>query len=91
MPTYDYRCESCSDVFEVFHKINDAPVASCPKCGGKVKKLISGGGGILFKGSGFYVTDYKKSVAPSGEKIEPKKVAETAPAASEKTPAKTVE
>jgi putative FmdB family regulatory protein len=67
MPHYDYQCEKCGKIFEVFHKISENPVESCPDCQGKVKRLISGGSGIIFKGSGFYKTDYKKS-APTCEK-----------------------
>jgi len=59
MPTYDYECLRCKKIFEIFQKISDrAP--SCPHCGGDVKKLISCGSGLIFKGSGFYITDYKK-------------------------------
>jgi len=61
MPHYDYQCESCGYVFEVFHKITEIPSLSCPKCNSKVKKLFGGGGGIIFKGSGFYTTDYARS------------------------------
>ena len=60
MPTYEYKCESCNCQFEEFQGINEPPLQICPCCKeGKVKKLISAGGGLLFKGSGFYVTDYK--------------------------------
>ncbi len=61
MPTYEYECTSCGHLFEVFQKMSDPPVDSCPKCGGKSRRLIKGGSGIIFKGSGFYVTDTKKS------------------------------
>ena len=61
MPTYDYECLNCKEVFEKFQKITDNPLETCPKCGGKVKKLISGGAGIIFKGSGFYSNDYRSS------------------------------
>ena len=61
MPHYDYECQSCGYVFEVFQKMNDEPVKKCPQCGGKVKKLIGAGGGLIFKGSGFYITDYKRN------------------------------
>jgi putative FmdB family regulatory protein len=60
MPTYDYKCTKCGHVFEVFHKMTDKALDKCPKCKGKVKKLISSGTGLIFKGSGFYATDYKK-------------------------------
>jgi putative FmdB family regulatory protein len=62
MPTYDYACEACGHEFERFESITAAPSKTCPKCKkSKAKRLISAGGGFLFKGSGFYVTDYKKS------------------------------
>ncbi|MCD6521509.1 zinc ribbon domain-containing protein [Candidatus Calescamantes bacterium] len=60
MPTYEYLCENCGYQFEEFQKITDPPLSKCPKCGGKVRRLISGGAGLIFKGSGFYITDYKK-------------------------------
>jgi len=60
MPTYDYECEKCANKFELFQKMSDEPVAKCPACGGKAGRLISPGSGIIFKGSGFYETDYKK-------------------------------
>jgi len=60
MPTYEYKCEQCGQSFEVFQKMTDKPVKKCPECGGKARKLISGGCGLIFKGSGFYITDYKK-------------------------------
>ncbi len=60
MPTYDYECPKCGYRFEKFQGINDPPVKTCPKCGGrKVKRLIGTGAGIIFKGSGFYATDYR--------------------------------
>ncbi|MFH1287374.1 MAG: FmdB family zinc ribbon protein [bacterium] len=61
MPTYDYECEKCEYVFEQFQKINDKHLETCPKCHGKVKRLISAGAGIIFKGSGFHGTDYRSS------------------------------
>ncbi len=63
MPMYDYKCEECDYRFEVFHKVNEMPEIVCPKCGGKTRKLVSGGVGIQFKGSGFYVNDYKNKKA----------------------------
>ena len=59
MPTYEYECEKCHHQFEKFQNMTDEPVKVCPVCGGKVKRLISGGGGLLFKGTGFYITDYR--------------------------------
>lgn len=59
MPTYDYQCTKCSNKFEVFQSMKDKPDSKCPKCGAKAQRLIGGGSGIIFKGSGFYQTDYK--------------------------------
>ena len=57
MPTYDYECTACGHTFEYFQSMFDEPLSVCPKCEGKVKRLIGRGTGIIFKGSGFYVTD----------------------------------
>ncbi len=60
MPTYDYRCDACGHQFEAFQSIKDDPLSKCPQCGNySVKRLISPGGGFLFKGSGYYITDYR--------------------------------
>jgi putative FmdB family regulatory protein len=62
MPTYEYRCEACKHAFEQFQSMTAPPVKKCPKCGKKkVKRLISSGAGLIFKGSGFYITDYRDS------------------------------
>jgi putative FmdB family regulatory protein len=61
MPTYEYDCDSCGNGFEVMQKMSDAPVDSCPECGKKVRRVLSGGIGISFKGSGFYVNDATKN------------------------------
>ena len=63
MPTYEYRCKMCGHQFEAFQRISDEPLKKCPKCGKPVERMISAGMGIIFKGSGFYSTDYKKSKA----------------------------
>ena len=68
MPTYDYKCPKCGTKFERFQKITSKPELPCPKCGTTAPRLISGGSGIVFKGSGFYETDYKRA----GEKHKPK-------------------
>jgi putative FmdB family regulatory protein len=68
MPTYEYECTKCKHVFEEFQKITEKPLLRCPKCRGKLRRLISGGVGIIFKGSGFYATDYKKSNLPEPQK-----------------------
>jgi putative FmdB family regulatory protein len=59
MPTYEYQCKICKHKFEAFQKITDRPLKACPKCKGKIKRLISSGAGFIFKGSGFYTTDYR--------------------------------
>jgi len=61
MPTYDYECKHCGHTFEVSQKMNDKALEACPKCKKSVKRLIGAGSGIIFKGSGFYATDYRKS------------------------------
>jgi len=60
MPTYDYRCSACGHEFEEFQSITAPPLRKCPKCGkGKLVRLIGTGAGVIFKGSGFYETDYR--------------------------------
>ena len=71
MPTYEYECQKCKDRFDVFQKMTDEPLKTCPKCGGKVDRLIGMGGGIIFKGSGFYQTDYKNKARPKDELAPP--------------------
>ena len=63
MPTYEYECTTCGHRFEKFQSMVDKPLTKCPKCKKKVKRLIGTGAGIIFKGSGFYATDYKKGSA----------------------------
>jgi len=60
MPTYEYLCKKCGHEFEAFQSMMEKPLKKCPNCGGIVKRLISSGAGLIFKGSGFYITDYKK-------------------------------
>ena len=59
MPTYEYRCSECGHAFDLFQKMSDEPVADCAECGSEAQRLISGGAGLLFKGEGFYITDYR--------------------------------
>lgn len=66
MPTYEYECTKCLQPFEMFQSMRDAPIKKCPKCGGKVKRLLGTGAGIIFKGKGFYQTDYRSSSYKSG-------------------------
>ncbi|MBN3040425.1 MAG: zinc ribbon domain-containing protein [Candidatus Omnitrophica bacterium] len=73
MPTYEYECSSCGKQFEAFQKMSDKPLTTCRICKarGKVKRLISAGAGLIFKGNGFYQTDYKK-ISAQNDKPEPK-------------------
>lgn len=59
MPTYEYRCAECGNEFEKFGRMSDPPVQECPSCHAEAQRKISGGAGLLFKGSGFYITDYR--------------------------------
>ena len=95
MPTYEYECQKCQHRFDLFQSIKAAPIKTCPKCKGRVKRLFSTGGGLLFKGSGFYITDYRK---PGYTEAAKKDVAAPAPtpaptpapvATPSSTPAKT--
>lgn len=73
MPTYEYICQGCGCEFERFQSITAKPVRSCPKCGKrKVKRLIGTGAGIIFKGSGFYQTDYRSESYKKGAESEKK-------------------
>jgi putative FmdB family regulatory protein len=84
MPNYDYECRKCGKRFEVFQSMNAAKLTDCPEdaCDGEVKRLLGTGGGILFKGSGFYQTDYRSSSYQAAAK------ADSAPAKTEGAPAK---
>ncbi|MBI3320734.1 MAG: zinc ribbon domain-containing protein [Candidatus Omnitrophica bacterium] len=59
MPTYEYQCATCHKRHEAFQAITAKPLVKCPRCGGKLKRLMGRGSGFLFKGSGFYITDYR--------------------------------
>ena len=61
MPTYEYKCMKCGYLFELFQTMTAEPVKQCPKCKGEVKRLIGPGMGPIFKGTGFYQTDYKNT------------------------------
>jgi putative FmdB family regulatory protein len=61
MPTYEYDCEGCGQNFEYFQSMSEPAKATCEQCGGTLRKLLSAGAGLIFKGSGFYITDYKNS------------------------------
>lgn len=68
MPTYEYECRECGHSFETVQNMSDEPLKDCPRCGKSVRRLIFGGSGVIFKGSGFYVNDAKgaKSTANGG-------------------------
>jgi putative FmdB family regulatory protein len=78
MPTYEYECNRCGHRFEVFQSMSEPPRKRCPRCRGAVRRLIGTGAGMIFKGSGFYVTDYRsdsykeQKKKESGEKPKPK-------------------
>lgn len=63
MPTYEYQCKKCRKKFEKMQRFSEPPVKTCPACKGKVERLIGGGSGLIFKGTGFYITDYKRKNA----------------------------
>ncbi|NUN68911.1 MAG: zinc ribbon domain-containing protein [Bacteroidetes bacterium] len=92
MPTYDYKCSECGHLFETMQSMKDAPLTTCPNCGKEtLNRLIGAGGGMIFKGSGFYLTDYKggsgsgsSSSAPS-PKSDAKPAAPAAGSSAEKT------
>jgi putative FmdB family regulatory protein len=95
MPTYEYLCEKCGHEFETFQSISAGPLKNCPKelCArkkwgrGRVRKKISGGSGLLFKGSGFYITDYRSQKYKDAAKKESTPASDTKPAKSESKPA----
>ncbi|MEW6752291.1 MAG: FmdB family zinc ribbon protein [Candidatus Latescibacterota bacterium] len=72
MPTYEYECQKCGHRFEKFQSIKAAPLTACPRngCDGQVRRLISAGGGLLFRGSGFYTTDYRSDGYRQAAKAE---------------------
>jgi len=91
MPTYDYRCDDCGHAFEVFQGMLEKKLTTCPSCGGAVRRLIGAGAGVVFKGSGFYETDYrsadyrKKAKADSSTGESPNEKKATSGAAPAKT------
>ena len=74
MPVYLYRCTDCDTTFEVTHKMSDPPVETCEKCGGSTRRVFSATG-IIFKGSGFYTTDYARGKGKKPDTPETKKSA----------------
>ena len=89
MPTYEYRCPQ-GHHFEQFQRMSDAPVDKCPECGHPAERLLSAGGGLIFKGSGFYITDYRgDSYKKAAEADSGKPAAEAKTDSSKSEPAKT--
>lgn len=88
MPTYEYECLSCGVRFDAFQKMSESPLDSCIKCQGSVRRVVSGGSGLIFKGSGFYITDYaggRNKTATSETGASPSKTAEAKPVAASKS------
>lgn len=80
MPTYEYQCKKCAHQLEAFQKITAQPLEICPACGGKLKRLIVAGAGFIFKGRGFYTTDYRSKEYKEKEKQEAGPKGPTCPA-----------
>jgi putative FmdB family regulatory protein len=98
MPTYEYKCEACGDRYEKFQPISAAPLKKCPHCGqNRLKRLIGTGAGVIFKGGGFYQTDYRsdsykaaaKAESGGGEAKKPDAGAAAGDGAKTESPAKT--
>lgn len=92
MPTYDYVCDSCGHEFELFQSMKDDPITVCPGCEtASVRRLIGSGAGIIFKGTGFYETDYKRKSGSNGkqEKSESGKETKTESKTESKADSKT--
>ena len=79
MPTYGYECTSCGHTFDAFQSMKDEPLKKCPKCGKKIRRLINGGTGVIFKGGGFYVTDKAGRGAKDGDSKTAKPAGEGCP------------
>jgi putative FmdB family regulatory protein len=85
MPTYEYACSKCGHHFEKFQSMRDAPLRKCPKCSKPaLKRLVGGGAGLIFKGSGFYINDYRKKGQASPAGADPKAAPETKPVGESK-------
>ena len=83
MPTYEYACQKCGYEFEQFQSMRDEPLKKCPKCKkAGLKRLVGGGAGLIFKGTGFYITDYKNKSGGKKDSGGESKPAESPPAAA---------
>jgi len=85
MPTYEYRCGQ-GHRFESFQRMSDAPLTTCPECGASAERILSSGAGFLFKGSGFYITDYRSNSYQEGAKRDSADVSAASPGASVSSP-----
>jgi putative FmdB family regulatory protein len=87
MPTYEYQCGNCGHRFDKIQKISDPSRVECPRCDNIAERLISGGAGLLFKGSGFYITDYRSKSYQEAAKKETKKEGSSSDSSSGKSDA----
>lgn len=76
MPTYTYKCKVCNMQFDSFQSIVDPPLEHCPSCHGEIQRVITGGSGLIFKGSGFYITDYSRKKSSNKSTSTPPKKAD---------------
>ena len=89
MPTYDYICDACGHTFELFQSITEAPKKRCPDCGKlKLKRMLGTGAGVIFKGSGFYATDYRSDTYKKSAESEKPAATKKEPATETKSPQK---
>ncbi len=85
MPTYDYECKKCNEIFEEFQSIMAEKLTTCPKCGSPIKRLVGTGSGIVFKGSGFYETDFKNKKSSASATKTSSNTSETKTSTGNKT------
>lgn len=85
MPTYEYQCQKCKRRHEAFQSIVADPLVKCPKCGGRLKRLLGRGSGFLFKGGGFYITDYRSKSYQEAKKKDQPAPASTSKGSSDRT------
>lgn len=86
MPTYDYVCNACGHALEIFQSMSEAPKKKCPQCGkSKLERRIGAGAGFLFKGAGFYLTDYRSKSYTDGQKADSTAASDAQPAAETKS------
>ncbi|HIE10465.1 MAG TPA: zinc ribbon domain-containing protein [Kiritimatiellae bacterium] len=88
MPTYEYECQRCGHIFELFQKMSDPPRRRCPRCGGKVERRLGSGAGVIFRGSGFYATDYRSPGYHKAQRAESDKGGKGSGAAEKNAPQK---